>query len=247
MTKAIIVAAGRALRMHPIADGIPKCLLEVGAKTTILGHHIQNLKTCGIRKIVVVTGYCEEQLRQFCKGKRGIKFIHNPFFDITNIMVSLWFAREEMKGSFIFSYSDIVYDREILKDLLANKNDIVMVVDKKKTDEESEKVLVDYRGLIKEVSKNVSPKEAYGEFIGLIKLSAKGAKLLAQELDEMVREGALVSYLTRAFERLARKGYPIHLSPTKGKLWIDIDFPKELERARKEVFPRLEKRYGKKR
>ncbi len=242
--KAIIVAAGRALRMHPISDGIPKCLLKVGKKTTILGHQLQNFRACGIKEIVIVTGYCEEQLREFCENRKGIKFIYNPFFDITNIMVSLWFAREEMKGGFIFSYSDILYDREILKDLLANKNDMVMVVDKKKTDEESEKVLVDYRGLIKEVSKNVSPKEAYGEFVGLVKLSKKGAGLLAQELDEMVREGSLASYLTRAFERLARKGYPVHLSSTKGRPWIEIDFPEELERAKKEIFPRLKKKYG---
>ncbi len=244
--KAIIVAAGRALRMHPISDGMPKCLLKVGKRTTILEHQLQNLKACGIKKIVLVTGYCEEQIREFCKNKNKIKLIYNPFFDITNIMVSLWFAKEEMGGGFIFSYSDILYDREILKDLMANKNDIIMVVDKKKTDEESEKVLVDYRGLIKEVSKNVSPKEAYGEFIGLIKLSKKGADLLAQELDEMVREGSLASYLTRAFERLARKRYPIHLSPTRGRPWIEIDFPEELERARKEAFPILERKYGKK-
>ena len=177
--KAVIVAAGRALRMHPISDGIPKCLLKVGKRTTILEHQLQNLKACGIEKIIIVTGYCEDQIREFCKGKKGIKFIYNPFFDITNIMVSLWFAREEMRGGFIFSYSDILYDREILRDLLATKEDMVMVVDKKETDEESEKVLVDYQGLIKEVSKNVSPKEAYGEFIGLIKLSKKGADLLA--------------------------------------------------------------------
>ena len=242
--KAIIVAAGRALRMHPISDGMPKCLLKVGKKTTSLEHQLKNLRACGIKKIVIVTGYCEEQIRDFCKDKKGIKFIYNPFFDITNIMVSLWFAREEMKGGFIFSYSDILYDKEILKDLLVNKNDIVMVVDKKKTDEESEKILVDYEGLIKEVSKNVSPKEAYGEFIGLIKLSAKGAELLAQELDEMVREGSLASYLTRAFERLARKGYPVHLSHSRGRPWIEIDFPEELEKARKEVFPALKKKYG---
>jgi len=141
-----------------------------------------------------------------------MKYIYNPFFDITNIMVSLWFARGEMKEELIFSYSDIVYDKQILLDLMENKHDIVMAVDKKPTDEESEKVLVDYCGLIK-------------------------------ELDEMVREGSLASYLTRAFERLARKGYDIHLSSTSGNSWIEIDFPEELERARKEIFPAIKKKY----
>ena len=239
--KAIIVAAGRALRLYPKAEGIPKCLLKIDENTSILEHQLENLKDCGVNDIVIVTGYCEDQIRKFCGDK--VKYIYNPFFDITNIMVSLWFAIDEMKEELIFSYSDIVYDKEILLGLMANKHDIVMAVDKKETDEESEKVLVDYRGLIKEVSKNVSPKDAFGEFIGLVKLSEKGAKVLAKELDEMVREGSLASYLTRAFERLARKGYDIHLSPTSGNSWIEIDFPQELERVRKEVFPAIKKKY----
>ena len=239
--KAIIVAAGRALRLHPISDGLPKCLLKVGENTTILEHQLSNLRECGIKDIVMVTGYCEEQIRSIYKDT--VKYIYNPFFDITNIMVSLWFAREEMKGEFIFSYSDIIYDKQILLDLLAKKQDIVMVVDKKEIDEESEKVKVNYQGLIKEVSKNVPPQEAFGEFIGLVKLSAKGADLLARELDEMVREGNLASYLTRAFERLARKGHDIHFSLTESNPWIEIDFPQELERARKEVFLAIKKKY----
>jgi len=239
--KAIIVAAGRALRLYPVCDGIPKCLLKLDENTTILDHEISNFNECGINKIVMVTGYCEEQIRKAWGDK--IKYIYNPFFDITNILVSLWFAREEMNEEFIFSYSDIVYDKQILSDLIANENDIVMVVDKRETDEESEKVLVDYQGLIKEVSKNVSPKDAYGEFIGLVKLSAKGAVLLAKELDEMVREGSLSSYLTRAFERLARKGYDVHMSLTAGNPWIEIDFPEELQRASREIYPAIRKKY----
>ncbi len=245
--KAIIVAAGRALRLYPESDELPKCLLKLDKDIAILDYHLKTLKGCGINDVVIVTGYCEELIRKRCKDRAKdikIKYIFNPFFDITNIMVSLWFAREEMKKEFIFSYSDIVYDKQILKDLLSSPYDITMVVDKKKTDEESEKVLVDYKGLIKEVSKNVSPKEAYGEFIGLVKLSRRGAKLLADELEEMVREGSLASYLTRAFERLARKSYDIHLSHTSGNPWVEIDFPEELEKARRVIFPALRKKYA---
>jgi choline kinase len=238
--KAIIVAAGRALRLHPISDNIPKCLLKVGENVTILEHQLQNLRECGVNDIILVTGYCEKEIRKLCGDT--VKYVYNPFFDITNMLVSLWFAREEMRDGFIFSYSDILYHKQILSDLIANKNDIVMVVDRKETDWESEKVKVDYRGLITEVSKNVPPEEAFGEFIGLAKLSPKGATLLAKELDEMVREGSLSSYLTRAFERLARKGYEVHMSLTSGNPWIEIDFPEELNRARDEVFPAIQRK-----
>lgn len=245
--KAIIVAAGRALRLNSKSNEIPKCLLKLDRDTTILSYQLRNFKECGINEVVIVTGYCEEQIRRYCKEKiknMSIKYIYNPFFDITNIMASLWFARAEMNKAFIFSYSDILYDKQLLKDLLSCRYDITMAVDKKKTDEESEKILVDYRGLVKEVSKNVSPKEAYGEFIGLVRLSTKGAKLLADELEEMMREGSLASYLTRAFERLARKGYEVHVSAASGNPWIEIDFPDELERARRVIFPALRRKYG---
>lgn len=39
--------------------------------------------------------------------------------------------------------------------------------------------------------------------------------------------------------------FPFYLSPTKGRPWIEIDFPEELEKARKEVFPALKRKYSK--
>lgn len=71
--KAIIVAAGRALRLHPASDGIPKCLLKVGEDKTILEHQLENLKNCGIEDIVIVTGYCEGQIRKNWGVDRNFK------------------------------------------------------------------------------------------------------------------------------------------------------------------------------
>ncbi|MFX1255624.1 MAG: NTP transferase domain-containing protein [Promethearchaeota archaeon] len=87
--KAIILAAGKALRLLPYAQNMPKGLIIVGNKP-ILQHAIECLNTCGINEIILVTGYQEEKLRKYFKEK--VKYIYNPFYTVSNILASLWLA-----------------------------------------------------------------------------------------------------------------------------------------------------------
>ena len=62
--KAIILAAGMASRLRPLTDHKPKCLLEIG-KQCLLGRAIEGLIFNGIREVVIVTGYLQEQIIEF--------------------------------------------------------------------------------------------------------------------------------------------------------------------------------------
>ena len=62
--KAIILAAGMASRLRPLTDHKPKCLLEIG-KQCLLGRAIEGLILNGIREVVIVTGYLQEQIIEF--------------------------------------------------------------------------------------------------------------------------------------------------------------------------------------
>ena len=60
--KAVILAAGRGLRMRPLTDTMPKPLLEVGGKPLIV-YHLQALQKAGFRELVINLSYLSEQLR----------------------------------------------------------------------------------------------------------------------------------------------------------------------------------------
>lgn len=242
--KAIIIAAGLGNRLMPITDNKPKCLLEVGGKT-ILQRTLDVLKECGVEDIAVVRGY---------KGKlfnyTGIRYYENTNYENNNILRSLFYAEAEMDDEFIFSYSDIIYERDVVARLLGEKADISLVVD---TDwlshyqgrrlhpvEEAELVMVENNRITRIGKDNVKPEEAYGEFIGLAKFAKRGAEILksnykrvtAQYSNRPFQQAASLekAYLTDMIQELIDVGYVIRNVDIQGG-WIEIDTPEDLARA----------------
>jgi len=60
----IIPAAGRGTRMSGLASELPKALIDIEGQT-LIGRAIESLKSVGVSKIVVVTGYRGEMVRDF--------------------------------------------------------------------------------------------------------------------------------------------------------------------------------------
>ena len=112
-------------------------------------------------------------------------------------MNSLFHAKSEMGGEFIFGYSDIIYSRDVLERLLKDQSDIVLVVD---TDWErhyhqrfehpiSEAEMVSVIGeRITRIGQNVMPREEiHGEFIRLQRAAARTTVLVTHDVREAVK------------------------------------------------------------
>lgn len=118
---AIILAAGRGSRLHPYTDACPKCLTELG-DATLLDRQLVTLRECGVKDIVIATGYLAPML----EGP-GIVCVNNPLWAETNMVESLFCAEGEFTDDIIVSYSDIVYERRVLQALLDSTADISVV------------------------------------------------------------------------------------------------------------------------
>ena len=59
--KAIILAAGRGMRMRPLTDHTPKPLLKVRGKA-LIEWHLQALADGGVREVVINTAWLEDQI-----------------------------------------------------------------------------------------------------------------------------------------------------------------------------------------
>ncbi len=248
--KAIIIAAGPGTRLRPYTEAIPKCLVEVAGKP-IVRRQMEIFQKFGLKDIALIRGWRKEKV-----NLSGITYFDNDDFENNNILHSLFHARDFMDGSFISSYSDIVYEEGIVKDLLDHPGEIGIIVDtvwKKKYKgrlkhpvSEAELVLTDRKGRVKRIGKDVvSPDEATGEFIGLAKFFGKGVKILKNEfnrLEEFYKgkeeepfqhaKKFKKAYLTDMIQELVDRGHEVYGVKIRGG-WTEIDTDEDLMNANK--------------
>ena len=246
--RAIILAAGSGLRLGQHTKDIPKALLDLNGKS-ILERQISLLRQHGINEIFVVTGYQREK-----HTLKDIEYIFNPRYAETEQLASMMVARTKISDDVLVIFGDIVFDEQILQQILVSNDDIGIAIDldwEKSYNERpdnpkslADKVLI-YQKKIQQISAKITSlsmkNQQIGEFLGVIKLSRRGSKIMVQKYQELERshKGKFhdVSSLEKAklvdiLQELIDSKIEIYPIPITGK-WCEIDTPKDLERARK--------------
>jgi phosphoenolpyruvate phosphomutase len=245
--KAIIVAAGHDKRLEPLNEDLPKCMLEVKGKT-ILERQIENIRSCDIKDIVIIKGY-KQELIDF----PNVKYYINNDFENTGIVSSLFFAREEMNSDFIFLYSDIIFDKRLLEKLLKNNADVCLVADLDWKERYNERVKCSTGEVelikvtedrINKIGKNINPKTAHGEFIGLAIFSKKGADILKKCYKNALKQyknkkfheapSIATAYFTDMIQEIIDTDFQINHLDVYGD-WIEIDTFEDYRKAWSEV------------
>lgn len=226
--QAIIVAAGVGSRLRPLTDDRPKSIIEVDGQS-MLRRSIQLMIEHGINDIAVVVGYRKEMIMEHIRDF-PVTFFYNPFYRITNNMASLWFASPFIKGDFIYSHSDVVYDVTLLTMLVEDERENVLLVEKKECGAEEMKVQVKDGRLVAS-SKEIPREESFGEWTGLASFSADfGAKLM-ETISHLIEQGQQMAYDTLAFTRIVEQGHVIEITSFTSLPWIEIDSIEDLNQA----------------
>lgn len=249
--KLIILAAGRGTRLAPITEKIPKCMVKLKEKPLILWN-IEAAQNVGIKDIIVISGYKGEEL-EFLK-EYGVKLIDNPMYETTNMVETLFIAREYFDSEFIVSYGDIIYEEEILKKIIESKNDISVVVDhgweqywKMRNEDifsDAESLVLDGDRIINIGQKVNEIKYIQGQYIGLLKFKDSGVKALKDIYDKEKKafsknENYICKYrklneiyMTDVIQGLIDKGYKVNECAIFRK-WLEIDNINDLILAEK--------------
>jgi len=239
--QAIILAAGRGNRLRPWTKSKPKCLIDFGNKT-LLEHNISILSKCGIKQIILVIGYLGEMIRErigSAFANTEIEYLSNSVYEQGGSGHSLWLARSKVKDATIIMDADLLFDERILKKLLNAEHKDCLVVDRELIDTGEEVKVSAESGVIKEMGKEIwNYSNCVGEYIGIIRLSREGWKLLIEELDRFSHEGIIMAEYENAIGNMVKR-YQMHYTLTDGLPWIEIDFPEDLEKARTQVYPRI--------
>lgn len=209
--------------MLPLTKHKPVSLLEVGGKA-ILTRQIEALEQAGISDRLVITGFEADQVEQLCAGKASCVF--NPFYEICNVAMHLWLVRKEFGSGFVLVYDDILFEANLIKEVVSRGNDIILVVDPTSMDREAEKVVLQ-DGIVKAIGKDVT--RPFGEFIGVAMFPAGAIPALVSQLEKIARAN-LGTTFPQLMQGLVDNGLFVRVLATD-RPWSDIDFPTDLEEA----------------
>ncbi|MDG1144058.1 MAG: phosphocholine cytidylyltransferase family protein, partial [Burkholderiales bacterium] len=194
--KSLILAAGEGVRLRPFTLDRPKCLVEVNG-VSLLDRQLAVMRSEGISDITLIGGYQSEKLKV-----KKLKTFVNKDFSQTNMVWSLFCADELLHGDVVVAYGDIVYSRGILRSLLASRADIAIAIDlewesywrarSENPIEDAETLRIDEFGCITEIGQKPDRlEEIQGQYMGLMKFSSAGVKILRETFFSARSSGSL--------------------------------------------------------
>lgn len=179
----LILAAGMGRRMGGALAGLPKCLIDIDGEP-LLVRLLRQIRQCDARAdIQVVLGYKNDIVAPLVNDCR---IVVNPFFDITGINASLWFARAAFDQPLMVIHGDVVLSERLAADLFAAEAESLVAYDSSVLDPKEINLAVEDNRVTRF---GVNFAGYSGAYAGVLKLSAHAARLFADALDSRVRRG----------------------------------------------------------
>lgn len=233
--KAIILSAGRGTRLRPLTDDRPKGMVEVAGKP-IIQWQVEMFRDHGIDDIAIVTGYRADSV-----VAHGARLFHNPDYEKTNMVHSMFCAQELLEGEVLLSYADILYSSEVLTAVLEADAAIAVAVDlewesyfsQRLEDpyEDAESLLMDETGAITSIGKPApDPEEVEAQYMGLIGLRHDGAHTLSAIHADAVATDAAIgwgrpvrnAYMTDLLYEAVLRGHRVTATQVL-RGWVEVD------------------------
>ncbi|MDL0101983.1 phosphocholine cytidylyltransferase family protein [Campylobacter felis] len=247
--KALILAAGFGSRLMPLTEFVPKTMVKYQGKT-LIEYEITALKEAGVSEIAVVGGYLAPILREFVANFSVNTFYENKNYDKTNMLMTLFCARDFMqkcideKQDLIISYADIVYFKESVAKLMETKAELAIVVDKAWRElwqrrfedplEDAESLKFKEGKIIELGKKPSSYADIEAQYIGLFKISHAFLPKMISFYESLDRKALYDGkdfenmYMTSFLQALIDK-FDNALAVEINGGWCEIDFKKDLE------------------
>jgi NDP-sugar pyrophosphorylase family protein len=106
--KAVLLAAGKGTRLHPLTDEMPKVMIPIGGKP-ILEHHVEHLAGAGIREIFINLHHLPEAITKHFGdgGKWGVRIRYSFEPEIMGTAGAVKKLEAELRsGPFLVVYGD---------------------------------------------------------------------------------------------------------------------------------------------
>lgn len=220
--KAVTLAAGVGSRL---GRPMPKALSVLPTGETILGRQIRIFRELGIKEIVVVVGFKKTLVME---QHPDVYYRYNPLFYITNTSKSLLSAVKDLDDDVLWTNGDVVFDPEVLRDVMQMPCNVV-AVNRQRCGEEEVKYRTNEAGEIIAISKAIDNGE--GEAVGVNKVQAEHLPALIRALERCEDQ----DYFERGIEHMIHEKVVFKPLDISRHRCIEVDFAEDW-RAAQEMF-----------
>ncbi len=229
--RAIVLAASQGAELGELTRDVPKAMVNIAGKP-LLAHIAETYRAAGVKDIAVVRGYKKEAVKL-----PNLKYYDNDQYASTQEVASLACALEAVDGDVIVSYGDVLLKKYIVQELVETDDDVVITVDSDHRESRNRGREADYVTCSEPSSRRAfynavtlrafrrdASDEVHGEWMGIVKFSQRGAKMLADRLRGLATEPERLRTmkLPDLLQGFVQAGVPVRVVYTSGH-WLDVD------------------------
>jgi len=235
--KAILLAAGRGSRLHPLTQSTPKPLVTVGARTC-LDIALESLAAVA-DNIVVVTGYLGDKISTHLERHPPavpVQVVVNPKPEHGNL-TSLAAARALIEDDgFILTNADHLFSSDFYSHHFVASSDIAIATQNDRPIAEDEMKVVVVDDHVMEISKTLTAYD--GAYIGTTRIPKHNSPAYWTAFDRVseVIDPARAC-VEDVLQELAHSKRPPRVTWVNNIQWFEVDTLEDLERARKGLAP----------
>lgn len=237
---ALILAAGYGSRISDVTTD-PKSLLKINDKS-LMDWHFESLRAVGIKDVVVVTGYKREILEDYLgkyKNDFNITFAINDDYKVKGNTYSFFYGLEKTQGDFLLFDADLIYETQILKSFVEDKDRNQILVGEGSIDDiESAKSMIDENGFVRmtidkrAVTQDERIKFQFaGEAMGILKFSKENRNSIFSACQTFLLDPANIS---KNWEHVMNEfllSHEMSIHKSISNKWVEIDNREDYMRA----------------
>jgi choline kinase len=247
--RAIILAAGRGIRLQlPEDSQLPKCLLRFDGMT-LLERHLRMLQSAGVSDVVLALGFRNElvqaELDRLAWAPRP-EIMLNMNFELGSVLTVHSIADALTRGGDVLLMdADVLYDERILRALVAGSGPVNRLLIDRDFEAGDEPVKLCLQGGVPvELRKQLAADlkfDTIGESVGFFRFAHAAARRLAVLVAGYIDTGrAHMPHEEAVRDLLKEKSQLFDVADVTGLPWIEIDFPVDVVRATQEILPQLQ-------
>lgn len=227
----IVLAAGKGQNLYPLTLKYPKTSYKLDSEATVLQRMVRSIR-CFDRnaEIVVVIGYLADLVKKELLDD-NVKFVVNPFYEVTNSISSLWFARDYLERENVtIIHGDVVFDDYLTETYMTKTTDhpYVLVDSSKVTPGAYNAVIKEKHVLV--MSRKLDESDA--KYCCMTKLDAVSARLLKREVDNMIASNMYDQYFEDALVQMIMfRDFQLGCVDICGNSWSEVDSVNDLLHA----------------